>query len=68
MFGLGMPEIVVIGIVGVAIFGSKRIPELGSSIGQAIRGFRSEMNKAPEPANPEPVNKSEPSSPHQDEV
>lgn len=63
MFGLGMPEILVIGIVGIAIFGSKRIPELGSSIGQAIRGFKSELNKPPES---ESANTPEPESTNPD--
>jgi sec-independent protein translocase protein TatA len=51
MFGLGWPEIVVIGIVGVAVFGSKRIPDLGRSIGQTIRGLREELSAAPETSN-----------------
>jgi sec-independent protein translocase protein TatA len=48
MFGLGWPEIVVIGVVGVAVFGSKRIPDLGRSIGQTIRGFREELSTTSE--------------------
>ncbi len=68
MFGLGWPEIIVIGVVGVAVFGSKRIPDLGRSIGQTIRGFREELSTNPEEspkesttipektANPEVVN------------
>ena len=40
MFGLGAPEIIVILIVALVIFGPKKLPELGKSLGQGIREFR----------------------------
>ncbi|MFN6165767.1 MAG: twin-arginine translocase TatA/TatE family subunit, partial [Pseudanabaena sp.] len=43
MFGIGWPELIVISLVGVAIFGAKRIPEIGRSVGQSLRGFQDEM-------------------------
>lgn len=43
MFGIGWPEVVVISLVAVAIFGAKRIPEIGRSVGQALRGFQDEV-------------------------
>jgi len=43
MFGLGFPEMAVIGIVAVLIFGPKKIPELGSALGKTLRGFKDEM-------------------------
>ncbi|WP_019499338.1 twin-arginine translocase TatA/TatE family subunit [Pseudanabaena sp. PCC 6802] len=48
MFGLGLPEVVVISVVVVALFGAKKIPELGSSLGKTIKGFREEMKSAPD--------------------
>jgi sec-independent protein translocase protein TatA len=33
MFGLGWPEVVIISVVAIVIFGPKKIPELGSSFG-----------------------------------
>lgn len=44
MFGLGVPEIVIIGVVAVLVFGPKRIPELGSSLGKSLRMFQEERN------------------------
>ena len=40
MFGLGWLEVGVIAIVAVFIFGTKKIPELGSSLGKTLRGFK----------------------------
>ena len=40
MFGFGMPEIIIVLVIMVVIFGPARLPQLGSSLGEAIRGFR----------------------------
>jgi sec-independent protein translocase protein TatA len=45
MFGLGMPELIIILIIAVLIFGASRLPELGSSLGKAIKGFRDASEK-----------------------
>ncbi|MCC0178366.1 twin-arginine translocase TatA/TatE family subunit [Waterburya agarophytonicola K14] len=44
MFGLGIPEMAVIGLVAVLVFGPKKIPEIGSALGKTIRGFKEEMD------------------------
>ena len=44
MFGLGIPEIAVIGLVAILIFGPKKIPEIGSALGKTIKGFKEEMD------------------------
>ena len=44
MFGLGIPEVAVIGLVAVLIFGPKKIPEIGSALGKTIKGFKEEMD------------------------
>ncbi|MCA1991492.1 MAG: twin-arginine translocase TatA/TatE family subunit [Coleofasciculus sp. S288] len=45
MFGLGWPEVAIIGIIALAIFGPKKIPEMGSALGKTLRGFKDEMKK-----------------------
>lgn len=40
MFGLGVPELLVILVVGLLIFGPGKLPELGSQLGRSIRDFR----------------------------
>jgi sec-independent protein translocase protein TatA len=45
MFGLGIPEVAIIGLVAVLVFGPKKIPEIGSALGKTIKGFKAEMDK-----------------------
>ena len=40
MFGLGTPELIVIGVIVLLLFGAKRIPDIGKGLGGAIREFR----------------------------
>ncbi len=44
MFGLGWPEVGVIALAAILIFGPKKIPELGSTLGKTLRGFKEEVN------------------------
>ncbi|NEO85151.1 MAG: TatA/E family twin arginine-targeting protein translocase [Spirulina sp. SIO3F2] len=44
-FGIGLPEMVLIFIVGLLIFGPKKLPEIGRSLGKAIRGFQDATNE-----------------------
>ncbi len=41
MFGLGTTELLIILLIVVVIFGARRLPELGSGLGKAIKNFRS---------------------------
>lgn len=43
--GLGLPELVVILIVVLIIFGPGKLPALGSGVGNALRNFRKAMNQ-----------------------
>lgn len=40
MFGLGLPEIIVIFVIALVVFGPKRLPDLGKSIGRAMAEFK----------------------------
>lgn len=43
MFGLGMGEAVILLVVVVLLFGGKKLPELGSSMGKALTNFKKGM-------------------------
>jgi sec-independent protein translocase protein TatA len=40
-FGIGLPELAVIAAVGLLVFGPKRLPELGKTLGRTLKGFQS---------------------------
>ncbi len=53
IFGVGLPEIAVIAAIALVIFGPKRLPELGRTLGKGLKGlqkasneFESELQKA----------------------
>ena len=52
MFGLGMPEVILILIIALVVFGPSKLPEMGASMGKAIREFQKSV-KEPDPM-PEP--------------
>lgn len=40
MFGIGMPELIIILVIILIIFGAGKLPEIGGGIGKAIRNFK----------------------------
>ncbi|MDY7034359.1 MAG: twin-arginine translocase TatA/TatE family subunit [Thermodesulfobacteriota bacterium] len=40
MFGIGMPELIIILVIILVIFGAGKLPEIGTGIGKGIRNFR----------------------------
>jgi len=66
MFGIGTTELlIVLGIV-VVLFGARRLPELGSGVGKAIKNFKAgisgkdEIDVTPKPDEVAEGNKTEP--------
>lgn len=45
IFGIGLPEMALIMVVALLIFGPKKLPEIGRSLGKAIRGFQEASNE-----------------------
>ncbi|MGI9225653.1 MAG: twin-arginine translocase TatA/TatE family subunit [Woeseiaceae bacterium] len=49
MFGnISWPQLLIILVIVLAIFGTKRLRTLGSDLGSAVKGFRGAMNEAEE--------------------
>ena len=45
MPNLGAPELIIIALVILLLFGATRLPKLGKSMGQSIRGFKQGLNE-----------------------
>ncbi|MCB9092150.1 MAG: twin-arginine translocase TatA/TatE family subunit [Halobacteriovoraceae bacterium] len=45
MFGLGIGEILIILVVLVVFFGAKRLPQMGGSLGKALKNFKKEVTR-----------------------
>lgn len=52
MFGLKMPELLLILAIVIVLFGAKKLPALGAGVGQALRNFKKSFREeeAPEPS------------------
>ena len=62
VFGVGLPEIAVIGALALIVFGPKRLPELGRTLGKTLKGFQaasSEFEREIQKAMAEPVSSEE---------
>ncbi len=76
MFGIGMPELLVILVVALLVLGPKRLPEIAKSLGRGIAEFRKASNEmrnavsteAPPEPTPVPVHLPPPPEPQTEEI
>jgi len=61
MFGIGMPELLIILVIILIIFGAGKLPEIGAGMGKAIKNFKGATADT-ENKDPEKIEKSENSS------
>jgi len=55
MFGtLGMPEMIIILVIVLIIFGAGKLPQIGEGVGKALKGFKKEVNEIPPMEEPPP--------------
>ena len=59
MFGFGMQEILVIGLIILLLFGGKKIPELMKGLGKGVKSFKEGMNEVTEEVKSEEVKSEE---------
>ena len=55
---IGVPELMLILVIALVVFGGKKLPEIGRSLGEGIRGFRDAM-RGDETASGSATNKPE---------
>ena len=48
MFGLGLPELLIVLLIVLVVFGAGKLPEIGMGFGKALRGFKKGMTEPDE--------------------
>ncbi len=65
MFGVGAPELIIIAVIALLVFGPSKLPEIGKTIGKGLREFKKASSDLKDQVNPlsdieEPAPKPEP--------
>lgn len=57
--GLHIPELIIVLVVALLLFGPKKLPEMGSAIGKSVKAFRKGINEISNPGGEESSNPSD---------
>ncbi len=52
MFGLGLPELILILLAVILLFGGSKLPQLGKALGETVGSFRKALREKPEEEQP----------------
>ena len=55
MGSIGPPELIIVLVIFVLLFGAKKLPDLGSSVGKSIKNFKKGMNESAAEETPPPA-------------
>jgi len=44
MFGIGLPELTIIMVIALVVFGARKLPAIGAGMGKSIRNFKKEVS------------------------